>query len=44
MQIVDTFVELIEGLYAHLPLKRAMYAIDPLQRLRLLRQRVAIDR
>lgn len=40
-QIVDTFVELLEGLYAHLPLKRAMYAIDPVQRLRLLRQRVA---
>jgi hypothetical protein len=40
-QIVDTLVELLEGLYAHLPLKRAMYAIDPLQRLRLLRQRVA---
>jgi len=40
-QIVDTFVELIEGLYTHLPLKRAMYAIDPLQRLRLLRQRIS---
>lgn len=40
-EIVDTFIELLEGLYAHLPLKRAMYAIDPVQRLRLLRQRVA---
>ncbi len=39
-QIVDTFSELIEGLYGHLPLKRSMYAIDPIQRLRLLRQRV----
>jgi hypothetical protein len=39
-QIIDTFAQLIEGLYGHLPLKRAMYAIDPIQRLRLLRQRV----
>jgi Peptidase family S41 len=31
---------LIEGLYVHLPLKRALYAIDPLQRLRLLRRRL----
>jgi C-terminal processing protease CtpA/Prc len=40
-QIIDTFSQLIEGLYGHLPLKRSMYAIDPIQRLRLLRQRVA---
>lgn len=38
-RVVDTFVVLLEGLYAHLPLKRAMYASDPVQRLRLLRQR-----
>src|SRR6266496_4643504 len=37
-RIIDTFIDLLGGLYAHLPLKRAMYAIDPLQRLRLLRQ------
>ena len=38
--VVDTFIRLIEGLYVHLPLKRAMYGKDPVQRLRLLRQRV----
>lgn len=37
--VIQNFVELLEGLYAHLPLKRAMYAVDPLQRLRLLAQR-----
>lgn len=31
---------MLDGLYVHLPLKRAMYAIDPLQRLRLLGQRI----
>jgi C-terminal processing protease CtpA/Prc len=31
---------LLEGFYAHLPLKRAMHAVDPLQRLRLLRHRL----
>lgn len=40
--VIDTFLTLIEGLYAHLPLKRAMYAFDPAQRLRLLRQRAAV--
>jgi C-terminal processing protease CtpA/Prc len=39
--IVDQAIMLLEGFYAHLPLKRAMYAIDPLQRLRLLRHRLA---
>jgi hypothetical protein len=39
LQVVDTFIGLLEGVYAHLPLKRSMYAIDPVQRLRLLRQR-----
>ncbi|WP_433003787.1 S41 family peptidase [Kribbella sp. CA-294648] len=32
---------LIGEVYAHLPLKRAMHAIDPLQALRLLRHRLA---
>ena len=39
--LVDQAELLIEGLYVHLPLKRAMHAIDPLQRLRLLRLRLA---
>jgi len=39
--IVDQAIVLLESFYAHLPLKRAMHAIDPLQRLRLLRHRLA---
>ncbi len=39
-QIVDTFIDVIDGLYAHLPLKRAMHGIDPVQQLRRLRDRV----
>jgi len=39
--VIDTFLTLLDGLYAHLPLKRAMYASDPIQRLRLLRQKGA---
>jgi hypothetical protein len=31
---------MIDGLYVHLPLKRAMHAVDPIQRLRLLRVRL----
>ena len=38
--IVDQAIVLLEGFYAHLPLKRAMHAVDPLQRLRLLRHRL----
>jgi Peptidase family S41 len=33
---VDATLRLLEGLYAHLPLKRARYAFDPVQRLRIL--------
>jgi hypothetical protein len=39
-QVIDVFAGLLEGLYAHLPLKRSMYGVDSVQRLRLLRQRV----
>jgi Peptidase family S41 len=39
--VVDQAIMLLEGFYAHLPLKRAMYAVDPLQRLRLLRHRLS---
>lgn len=38
--VVDTFITLIEGVYAHLPRKRATYGHDPVQRLKTLRQRV----
>ena len=39
-KIVVAFITLIDGLYAHLPQKRAMYGHDPVQRLRLLQQRI----
>ena len=38
--ILDQAEILIGEVYAHLPLKRAMHAIDPLQSLRLLRHRL----
>src|SRR5882672_10587131 len=40
LRIVEQAMVLIESNYVHLPLKRAMHAIDPLQRLRLLRKEV----
>ncbi len=39
-RIVDQALVLLVDNYVHLPLKRAMYAVDPVQRLRLLRQRL----
>ena len=39
-RIVDQALVLIEQLYVHLPLKRAMHAVDPVQRLKLLRHRL----
>jgi hypothetical protein len=38
--VVNQALALLEGVYVHLPLKRAMYAVDPGQRLRLLRRRL----
>jgi len=35
--IIDQAIILIEQVYVHLPLKRAMHAVEPLQRLKLLR-------
>jgi C-terminal processing protease CtpA/Prc len=37
--VIDQAALMLEALYAHLPLKRALHAIDPIQRLRLLRLR-----
>ncbi len=37
--VIDQALVMIEELYVHLPLKRAMHAIDPIQRLKLLKQR-----
>src|SRR4051794_30738815 len=39
--VLDQAEALIEELYVHLPLKRAMHAVDPLQALRLVRHRLA---
>ncbi len=42
--VVQTFITVIEGLYSHLPGKRARYGHDPVQRLRSLQQQLtAID-
>jgi len=41
LTIVNQAILLLEGFYVHLPLKRAMHAVDPLQRLRLLRHRLS---
>jgi peptidase S41-like protein len=38
--IVEQALALLEGAYVHLRLKRAMYGIDPIQRLRLLFRRL----
>ncbi|GAB3060243.1 hypothetical protein GCM10027053_23020 [Intrasporangium mesophilum] len=38
--LLDQAELLLDGIYVHLPLKRAMHAIDPLQSLRLLRHRL----
>ena len=39
-QLIDISIDLIEKLYVHLPLKRSMYAVNPIQRLRLLERRL----
>lgn len=40
-RLIEQSAVLFRELYTHLPLKRAMHSIDPLQRLRLLEQRAA---
>jgi peptidase S41-like protein len=37
--LIDQAILMLDDLYAHLPLKRALHATDPIQRLRLLRLR-----
>jgi hypothetical protein len=39
--IVDQALIMIEQVYVHLPLKRAMHAIDPVQRLKLVKRRLS---
>jgi hypothetical protein len=43
-KLVGLSIELLEKLYVHLPMKRSMYAVNPIQRLRLLQRRVADSR
>lgn len=43
LRTLDGLERVLEGAYTHLPLKRARYAIDPVQRLRLLRARALAD-
>lgn len=38
--IVEQALILIDTIYVHLPLKRAMHAVDPVQRLKLLRRKL----
>lgn len=38
-QLLDILERLLEGAYAHLPLKRARYGFEPVQRVRILRAR-----
>src|SRR4051812_17980441 len=38
--LIQAAIELLESLYVHLPLKRSMYAVNPLQRLKLLRRKL----
>ena len=40
LELIDQAEILLEGVYVHMPLKRAMHAVDPLQSLRLLRRRL----
>lgn len=39
--IVDQALQLVEGAYVHLPYKRSMHAVDPVQHLRLLADRLS---
>lgn len=41
-KLVDGVERIIEGVFAHLPLKRARYGIDPVQRLRILRTQLGL--
>jgi len=44
LRILDQVILLLEMNYVHLPLKRAMHAIDPIQRLKLLKYRLETGR
>src|SRR6478736_4672779 len=40
LDIIDALVQVLDGVYAHLPLKRALYGFDPIRALEHLRQQV----
>jgi len=40
LDILDAWVQVLDGVYAHLPLKRALYGFDPVRALEHLRQQV----
>ncbi len=40
LNIIDAWVQVLDGAYAHLPLKRALYGFDPIRALEHLRQQV----
>jgi C-terminal processing protease CtpA/Prc len=40
LRLIDGLELVLEGVYTHLPLKRARYGFDPIQRLRILRTQV----
>ena len=42
LRTIDAIERVIEGVYTHLPGKRARYAFDPVQRLRILRGQAAL--
>jgi hypothetical protein len=40
LTLVEEAIKLLDGLYVHLPVKRAIYAVDPVRRLQLLKFRL----
>ena len=40
LRLIEGIETVLDGVYTHLPLKRARYGIDPVQRLRILRSQV----
>src|SRR5215469_12046814 len=40
LDIIDAWAQVLDGVYAHLPLKRALYGFDPIRAIEHLRQQV----
>jgi hypothetical protein len=40
LDIIDAWAQVLDGVYAHLPLKRALYGFDPVRAIEYLRQQV----